>query len=298
MSNQDNIQHQKSHKTAIIVGVVSAVLLIILGFLYFKNKSEMQMLVNEMTEEKDLLTTEFESLALDYDSLKTNSDTLNLLLEKEREKISQLIEEIHTIKATNASKIREYKKELTSLRKVMKNYIVQIDSLNQTNKALQQENQQIRRTVSNIKTSYQKLEKEKENLAEKVDIASKLETFNMEATGLNSKDRSTTRSSRISKIRICFTIQKNITAEVGEKEIFLRVLRPDGALLYHSKDDLFPYENKEINFSARRVVEYGGDELDVCLYYNVDAGELTEGDYTADIFADGHHIGNMTFSLR
>ncbi len=298
MSNQDNIQHQKSHQTAIIVGAVSVVLLIILGFLYFKNKSEMQMLVDEMTEEKDLLTTEFESLAIDYDSLKTNSDTMNLLLEKEREKISQLIEEIHTIKATNASKIREYKKELTSLRKVMKNYIVQIDSLNQTNKALQQENQQIRRTVSNIKTSYQKLEKEKENLAEKVDIASKLETFNMEATGLNSKDRSTTRSSRISKIRICFTIQKNITAEVGEKEIFLRILRPDGALLYHSKDDLFQYENKEINFSARRVVEYGGEELDVCLYYNVDAGELTEGDYTADIFADGHHIGNMTFSLR
>ncbi len=298
MSNQDNIQHHKSHKTAIIVGTVSVVLLIILGFLYFKNKSEMQALVEEMTVEKDFLTTEFESLALDYDSLKTNSDTLNLLLEKEREKISQLIEEIHTIKATNASKIREYKKELSSLRKVMKSYVFQIDSLNQTNKALVEENQQIRKTVTTIKTSYQKLEKEKDNLAEKVDIASKLETFNMEATGLNSKDRSTTRYSRVSKIRICFSIQKNITAEVGEKTIYLRLLRPDGALLYHSKDDLFKYENKEINFSASRVIEYGGDELDVCLYYKVDAGELTEGDYIADIFADGHHIGNMTFNLR
>ncbi len=298
MSNQDSTQHHKSHKTAIIVGAISAVLLIILGFLYFKNRSEMQTLVNEMSEEKELLTTEFESLALDYDSLKTNSDTLNLLLEKEREKISQLIEEIHTIKATNSSKIREYKKELSSLRKVLKSYVFQIDSLNQTNKALVEENQQIRKTVSNIKSSYQQLEKVKENLEEKVDIASKLETYNMEATGLNSKDRSTSRSSRISKIRICFTIQKNITAEVGEKKIFLRVLRPDGALLYHSKDDLFKYENKEINFSASRVIEYGGDEVDVCLYYKVDAGELTEGDYIADIFADGHHIGNMTFNLR
>ncbi len=298
MSNQDNTQPQNTHKTAIIVGIISAVLLIILGFLYFKNKSEMQMLVDEMSEEKDLLTTEFETLALDYDSLKTSSDTLNLLLEKEREKISQLLEEIQTVKATNSSKIREYKKELTSLRKVLKNYVIQIDSLNQTNKALQQENQQIRRTVTTIKSSYKKLEKEKDNLAEKVDIASKLETFNMEAAGLNSKDRSTTRSSRISKIRICFSIQKNITAEVGEKIIYLRVLRPDGALLYHSKDDLFLYENKDINFSAKRVIEYGGDELDVCLYYKVDAGELTEGEYTADIFADGHHIGNMTFNLR
>ncbi|MCW3804040.1 hypothetical protein [Plebeiibacterium marinum] len=298
MSNQDNIHPQKSHKTAIIVGSISAVLLIILGFLYFKNKSEMQMLVDEMVEEKDMLTMEFETLALDYDSLKTSSDTLNLMLEKEREKISQLIEEIHTIKATNSSKIREYKKELTSLRKVLKNYVVQIDSLNQTNKALEQENQQFRRKVTTIQSSYKELEKEKENLEEKVDIASKLETYNMEASGLNSKDRSTTRASRVSKIRICFTIQKNITAEVGEKLVYLRLLRPDGALLYHSKQDLFKHENKEINFSASRIVEYGGDELDVCLYYKVDAGELTSGDYVADLFADGHHIGNMTFNLR
>jgi len=298
MTTHEQNKPHKSHKTAIIIGAISAVLIISLAYLLFQNKTEYQSLVEEMTQEKDLLTYEFENLALDYDSLKTNSDSLNLTISKERERITHLIEEIQMIKATNASKIREYKKELTSLRKVLKNYVIQIDSLNQTNKALEEENRTYKKQVTKIKDSYDELEVVKQNLEKKVEIAAKLETFNMEATPLSSKDRSTTKSSRVSKIRICFTIQKNITAEVGEKIVYLRLLRPDGALLFHSHDDLFKYENKDINFSARRIVEYGGDELDVCLYYNVDAGELTPGDYVADIFADGHHIGNMTFNLK
>lgn len=298
MGNSDTNTKHKSHKTAIIIASISLVIIATLGFLYFKNRTEMQSLVNEMVEEKEMLTYEFQNLALDYDSLKTNSDTLNLMLENEREKISQLIEEIQTVKATNASKIREYKKELGSLRKVLKNYVIQIDSLNQTNKALTKENLKYRNTVSNLQSTYNQLEAEKVNLEEKVEIASKLETFNMEASGLNSKGRETTRYSRTSKIRICFSIQKNITAAIGEKTIYLRILRPDGALLYHSKDDLFKHENTEINFSSKRIIEYGGDELDVCIYYIVDAGELTEGKYTADIFADGQNIGTMTFNFK
>lgn len=298
MSTTETNKPHKSHQTTIIVGAVSLIVIIVLGYLYYQNKTQMQVMVDEMVEEKDMLTTEFETLILDYDSLQTNSDTLNTMLEMEREKISQLIEEIQTIKATNSSKIREFKKELTSLRKVLKNYVVQIDSLNQSNKVLQEENKQYRRKVNNMENTYHELEEVKEELVKKVKIASKLETFNMEASGLNSKGRETTRSSRVSKIRICFSIQKNITAEIGEKIVFLRILRPDGALLYHSKQDLFEYENQEINYSSKRTIEYGGEELDVCIFYDVDAGELTEGEYIADIFADGRNIGTMTFKLK
>lgn len=296
----ENTENKKSHKlsrTTLIVGSISLAVIIILGVLYFKNRSEMKMLVDEMVQEKEMLTYEFETLALDYDSLKTNSDTLNVMLEMEREKISHLIEEIQTIKATNASKIREYKKELMSLRSVMKNFVVQIDSLNQSNMVLKEENQQYKKKVSTMQNTYTQLEVVKESLQEKVKIASKLETFNMEAEGLNSKGRETNRISRISKIRLCFSIQKNITAKVGEKNIYLRILRPDGALLYHSKGDLFEHENQKINYSAMRTIEYGGEELDVCLFYQVDAGELIEGEYIADVFADGRNIGTLTFNL-
>ena len=295
----ENKAPQASNKKLIyIISAVAVVLIAVVFVMYLQNRKEYKAVVEEMTEEKVLLTEEFQTLALDYDSLQSNNDTLNLMLEQEREKISHLIEEIKTIKATNASKIREYKKELTSLRSVMRNFVVQIDSLNQRNQELSEENQQYKKQVNKIQDSYNELEKQKETLAKKVDIASKLETYNYEVEGLNSKDRETKKARNVSKIRVCFTIQKNITAPIGEKNVYLRILRPDEALLVRSLDDKFEYEEEEINFSARRVIEYGGEELDVCIFYQADEGELLPGTYTADIFADGFNIGTTSFELK
>ncbi len=298
MEQNSTPPQKKSNKTTIIIGVTAAILVVIIGYLYFQNKSEMQGYIDEMQEEKAILTYEYQDLATNFDSLQSNSDTLNIMLEQEREKIAQLIEEIQTVKATNSSKIREYKKQLTSMRRVLKSFVSQIDSLNQKNQELTEENIAYRKRVSSMQSSAEQLETEKEKLEQVVDIASKLETFNMEASTVNANGRKTTRLSRIDKIKICFTIQKNITAEVGEKEIFLRILRPDGALLFHSREDVFKYESDEIYFSSKRVIEYGGEEVDVCLYYKVDSGELTKGEYTADIFADERNIGTMTFTLK
>lgn len=295
----DNASNKGSNNKLIyIISSIAVILIAAVLILYLNNRKEYQAVVEELTEEKVLLTEEFQSLALDYDSLYSNNDTLNLQLEQEREKISHLIEEIKTIKATNSSKIREYKKELASLRGVMKSFVVQIDSLNQRNQELTQENQQYRNEYKKVQNSFKELEKQKEQLAEKVEIASQLETFNYEVQGLNSKDRNTKKAKNVSKIKICFTIQKNITSPIGEKVIYLQVRRPDEALLVRSIDDRFEYEGENINFSASRVIEYGGEEIDVCIFYKADEGELLSGTYTADLFADGYNIGTTEFQLK
>lgn len=299
MDQQNSTSPQKkSNKTFIIIGIF--VLIAISTAVYFAldKYSAQQEELTEAIEEKVILAYEYQNLATNFDSLQSNSDTLNIMLEQEREKIAQLIEEIQTVKATNSSKIKEYKRQLTSMRRVLKSFVSQIDSLNQKNKELTNENIAYRKKVSSMESNAQQLATEKEKLEQVVDIASKLETTNMEATTVNANGRKTSRLSRIDKIKICFTVENNITAEVGEKEIFLRILRPDGALLFHSRDDVFKYESDEIYFSSKRVIEYGGEELDVCLYYKVDSGELTKGEYTADIFADARNIGTMTFNLK
>jgi predicted nucleic acid-binding Zn-ribbon protein len=294
----EQAQTPGSNKLLYIVLAIAGTLIVALAILYFTNRSEMQAIVEEMNEEKVELTMEFQDLALDYDSLQTNNDTLSLMLEHDRERIAHLIEEIKTIKATNSAKIREYKKELTSLRKVLKNYVVQIDSLNRKNQELSQENVEYRRRYTNIKTSMEELEEEKETLEEKVEIASKLEISKIEAIGLNHKDREAKKASRVTKIRICFTILKNITAEVGEKMVYLRVQRPDNSLLVRSLDDKFEFEGSEINYSSKRIIEYGGENLDVCVYYVADPGELMAGQYEADLFIDGRNIGTHQFELK
>jgi hypothetical protein len=254
--------------------------------------------IDEIAIEKAILARDFQELALDYDSLHTNNDKMNELLSKERERVAQLIEEIQTLKSSNAAQIAQYKKELVSLRSVMRNFVVQIDSLNSRNQVLTAENKEVKKQMTQIKDSYQVLEKEREKLVQKVEIASKLETRNLIGEGLNKKGSETNRVGRISKIRVCFVILKNITAKVGEKNVYMRLARPDGALLIRSANDLFQFEGSSINYSAVRTIEYGGEDTDVCLFYDVDEGELLAGTYTADIFADGNHIGTIKFDLK
>lgn len=285
-------------KKLLIVGIAAIIIIVTLGFLYFQSRSEMKEVVQVMTEEKMDLTMEYQNLAIDYDSLKTNNQAINEKLELERERVSNLLEELKTVKATNALKIRELRKELSTLRTVMTSFIVQIDSLNRRNEELTQENKSMRTQVGKIQDSYKVLEKQKETLAAKVEIASKLETANMQGSGLAANGKTTDRVNRAAKLRVCFDVLKNISAPVGEKLLYLRISRPDGALLMHSINDQFKYEDGMINFSAKRSIEYGGETTNVCIFYNVDEGELMAGEYRAEVFADGHMIGGMSFKLK
>jgi uncharacterized protein (DUF3084 family) len=294
---RDIVNVLKQHKILTIILIVAFLLIGLFAVLYYNNKKQMEEMVTELNTEKMELTKEYEELALDF-SFQTDIDSINNLLQHERERIEQLIEEIKTIKATNASKIREYKKELTTLRKVLKNYIFQIDSLNRRNEQLTKENKEYQQKFTHIKSSMKKLEKQKETLEEKVDIASKLELKNIIAKGLTGKNKITKKTSRVAKIRVCFTIKKNITAPAGEKTVYLRIERPDKSLLMQSLNNKFRYEGSDINYSSKRVIEYEGKDLDVCIYYKVDEGELMKGEYIADIFIDGKNVGTGTFELK
>lgn len=281
----------------LIIGIIAAVLIAISVLFYIQNR-EMNTIVEQLNVEKTILTEEYQKLAFNYDSLHSDNDTLNLMLEMERERIAQLVEELKTLKATNTARIREFQKELTTLRGVLRTYIVQIDSLNQRNQVLTQENLEHRRRYTQIQSSFRELEEVKSTLEEKVTIASRLDVTNLMAEGLNPSGRKTDRSNRIAKIRVCFTVLKNVTAPVGMKDFYLRIERPDGQLLLHSLDDKFRHEDADINYSAMRSIEYGGEETDVCIFYDADAGELLSGEYIADVFADGFHLKSLRFKLR
>ena len=302
--------NKKNKFLYIIIGFITLILICV-SFLFFFQKQEMDELVDNLNEEKTILIEEYQKLMDNYDSLQyiedesfpdkrlpRNSDTIYHLLVAEREKVAQLIEEIKIIKATNTSKIREFQKELSTMRNVLRNYVIQIDSLNTRNEELTKENKEVRQKYSQIQTSYKKLEVEKEKLEVKVSIASQLDITNLTVDALGSNGRKIEKSGRIDKIRVCFTVLKNVTTPVGMKKMYVRIERPDRQLLMHSKEDLFTYENSQINFSAMREIEYGGDETDVCVFYNVDTGELMKGKYTADVFADGFHIGKTDFVLK
>ena len=274
----------------------------VLTYLFLQQKQEMEEMVEQMEFEKSELEDEYEDLAMQFDGYRTpdiHNDSLAQLLNQEQQRVRDLLEELRITKATNARRIAELKKELATVRQVMVSYVHQIDSLNQTNQRLTAENKQVREQYAVVQQQAEELQQQNTNLTEKVTRASMLEITAFKSTPLNKHDRKTNNLNQMQKIQFDFTIGKNITADRGLKQVYMRIVRPDGELitLPDPAHRMFAFENSEIEYSLTKQIEYGGEALDETLYWNV--GEiLYKGTYNADFFIDGALIASYPFELK
>jgi predicted RNase H-like nuclease (RuvC/YqgF family) len=227
-----------------------------------------------------------------YDTLKTNNDTLNANLFKEKEKIVKLL----AINASNSQLIKKYKSEISTMREIMKSYIVQIDSLNTRNKILSAQNKEIQQQISQVRSTNTELSKDKEELNSKVEIASVIQATDIVAVSLNKKRKETTRINLLDKLRICFSLRENALAKAGEKEVYMRVLRPDSLVITPSANNLFKYKGKDIIFSASRVVDYMNQDIDVCIFLD-NTGDFIVGNYSVELYLENNIIGRTNFML-
>jgi hypothetical protein len=283
-------------KFVITLIVVISVILTGVLILFFVQNSQMNEMEDSFNYEKDELMGEYRELAFQFDSLMPQNDSMLLRLEIEQQKVVQLMEELETVKATNAYKIREYKKELSTMRKVMKHYVFQIDSLSQVNQELRDENKKVVQRFEEASQTVNKLQEEKETLVKRVEIASQLEASDFKIEMMNDRGRTTRRLSKAVKIEICFNLSKNITAPVGEKPIFFRITAPNNEVLIKDSKNIFKYQDKDILYSLMRVIEYESEAMQVCGYWKIEEF-LFEGEYRVDVFADGYLIGQAIFEL-
>jgi FtsZ-binding cell division protein ZapB len=271
---------------------VLAILFILLVIMYFSQKNKMVEMETVLTEEKDSLTNELKSMIHAYDTLRTNNDTLKAGLVKERERIVQLL----AINASNAQLIKKYKSEISTMREIMKSYIVQIDSLNTRNRILVAENTEIKQQMKQVRSANTELSKAKEVLTDKVEIASVIQAKDVVAVPLNKKRKETSRISLLDKIRVCFTLRENPIAKAGEKEVFMRLIRPDSLVITTSPDNLFTYKRSKIIFSASRTVDYINQDIEMCIYMD-NTGDFITGTYSVELYLEDNIIGRTTFML-
>ena len=295
---------KKNSVTWIIITVVLAVILAIAAYFIFRQHKEMEEFKTrvEMEKERDALEREYADLALQYDQyeggkLLINNDSLVEKLDAEKMKVQRLLEELRTVKSTNSARINELKKELATLRSVMRNYIIQIDSLNSLNEKLVKENKTVTRKYQEASQVASRLQKDKEQLSHKVTLASKLDAVGITVTSINGRGKTVSKISRTEQLKICFALAKNVTAEVGEKYIYIRIVKPDGDVLVKDRNALFHYEDSDINYSSRKLIEYTGEEMNLFIYWPVEEF-LYPGDYRVDIFADNYLIGSRNFELK
>ncbi len=288
-------------RVAWVVAVVVIVALVALLLWHLaKTRSERQM-VTELQELAELnkleMENEYEDFARQYRELQAQvtNDSLVAQLEKEQQRAEAALEELQRTKDNDAAEILRLKKELATLREILRNYIIQIDSLNSLNQALTAENLNLKAENEQANVHISNLTSERETLSDKVAIAAQLDANNLRAIALNKKSKQTEKAKDAKKFQISFNIARNVTAATGMKTIYVVITTPTGNVL--SRGGTFPYENRDLRYSIRKDIEYTGEEYAVTVYWDVNE-TLSQGNYRADIFADGQNIGHCQFTLQ
>lgn len=293
-----NKQKAKDRRNNIIV-IGLSVVLVAVTVLFFIQRKEHNIILNEIRAEKDSIQYQLTEIAAGYDSLSTENDTINEQLFVAQAKVKDLLIEVEQTKKVSYNKISGYQKQVTTLRGIMKNFIVQIDSLNEINKVLRAENLEVKEQYKQVESKNVQLNQEKENLKQNLQRASMLEVRELIAEPLNNRSKATKFAKRTERIKIYFVLGKNVTTKRGAKNIYARIMRPDQLLMSKSADNLFQFEDLKIQYSAMREVNYEGQELAVAIYWdNTTEPRLMVGIYTVDLFADGNNIGTTTFEIK
>ncbi|PIF02619.1 MAG: hypothetical protein CR987_01105 [Draconibacterium sp.] len=300
MKESEALQKQKriNRRNNIIV-IILLLALIGVGTLFFLQRRENNVVIAELNVEKDSIKQELNKLIVGYDSIQTENDTIKVQLDSAQLRVQDLLQEIDRNKRISYSNIRKYQKQVKTLRGIMRNFVVQIDSLNQRNQELMAENLEVKKEYKKVENINKELTKEKKKLEENLVKASKLTLSQLMADPLNRRDRETSTARRAEKIRVYFIINENITAKRGQKNIYVRIMRPNQLLMLKNSNNTFKFEDLEIPYSAMREIVYEGKQLPVAIYWdNRGEEDFMKGEYVVDVFADGNNIGTTTFTLK
>ncbi|MBQ8500440.1 MAG: hypothetical protein IJ495_07065 [Bacteroidales bacterium] len=285
---------EKNLKNVMYIMIAVAVLLAgALAYIWYQKS----MLVNELTLEKEELTAQMIDLQNDYAMLSSDYDTINSQLDSSREEVSQLIERIKKTEATNRAKMRQYERELGTLRSIMKNYIVQIDSLNTLNKKLTADAAAARREAAESRRHNEELRSTVESLTGQVAAGSVIKARGLRMDAYNASDKITDRSSRVVRMLATLSLVENELAPKGPIRIYIRVKDPDGILLTNSTQRTFEVDGEPMICSASREVDYQGKEVELSIYLN-DIPSYVKGIYTVEAYTEQGKLGETEIMLR
>ena len=287
----------KERRNNLIIIILSALLIIVIS-VFVSQHNENKKILAALNLEKASIQSELNTMITNYDSIHTNNQALQTELSTAQSKVKDLIVEVGEIKKMSFDQIAQYRQEVTTMRNIMKNYIIQVDSLNKRNELLMAENLQVKENFAQSESKNQQLEKEKVHLQEKIKEAELLEATELTAIGINARGKDAESARRAEQIKVSFVLSKNVTAPRGNKVIYVRIQKPNQVLLQQSPNDLFQFEDLKIPFSASREITYEGNALPVNIFWDNKGQEFLPGEYTVDVFADGNNIGTAKFLMK
>ena len=286
----------------VLVPLLLVVILAMIGGLawLFLNLQEQKQVNQDMQElaelDKQEMENEYERFTLQYSEMMTkiNNDSIIEQLTQEQLKTQKLLEELKQVKASDAREITRLKKELATVRAVLRSYILQVDSLNRLNESLKQENGRVKEELSNRETQIAGLNSEKASLSEKVAIAAQLDATNIQMRLTDGK-RPAKKLRKCKTVEVTFTVARNVTASNGNRMFYVQIKTPAGNTL--SGAGTFDYSGRTLEATMKKMVEYTGEETLVTMFWNV-SQMMEAGQYRVSIFCDGQMIGSRSFNFE
>ena len=293
----------------ILIIVLAALLLIAVGFgvtqvASLKSQVQEAQLENEelkLSNEQLQLSNEFDVLNSEFQQYEDQAqrlanDTILAKYTAAKAKVEQLMEELKSQKVKSQTRINELQNEISILKKLLRHYIAQIDSLNKENAGLRAENQEIKSQNQRLSSQVQAVTRTAETLSERMTLAEKLNVTGVSLVGLKKNGKVEKNVTKAKQLLVTFTIPQNNSTPEGEKTIYLRLVNPEGQLLGGAGN--FSFEGKAIPCTARKSIEYAGDEIPgIKIYWDVNT-TLTPGDYTVELFTDGYRLTSRRFTLK
>ena len=300
MQENNNNQGAGVNKLLLALAIVEAAVIVWLLVAMNSSKKEAEQLISQIeigNMEKGSLSHEMSLLVDDYNQLKIDNDTINAQLEEQKAKVVELMENLRRTKASNRDSIKRYKAELETMRSIMRSFVVQIDSLNTKNIMLTEENTRLSGQLSSVKNENKKLSNAKDSLQGRVKEAEALKAVGMKLTALNDRDNETSRIIKAQKFRVTFTINENEMTKTGEKDVYLRLVKPNGEILKNENTGFFKYQGSDIAYSGKKTINYDGKAQPVTIYA-ISREVLSGGVYQADLFCDGRNIGSVSVKMN
>jgi len=276
-----------------VLAIVAGVLALVLGYLLYQRNT----LVKELEVEKADLAQQMVQLQSDFSNLSSDYEMINHQLDTSREQVAMLIDKLSKTEATNRAKIRQYEKELGTLRAIMKGYIVQIDSLNTLNKKLTADAAAARREAAESRRVSEELTQQVENLSEQVNAGKVLKARAIALNAHYNNDKVGDRHSRVRYMVANLTLVENSLADHAPVRVYVRVKDPDGVLLMNNESIEFTVNGETLQATASREVDYEGQEVDLSIYVN-DTGEFIKGVYTLEVYTEKSLLGRAECMLR
>lgn len=293
----------KNSTKMIVLAVVAVALLAIAGYFIFSLNSELkkekdnnEKYVQLAEMDKKEMENEYAQFAMQYDEMKRTikNDSLLQRLNEEQNRANSLLAELKKVKSDDAAEIARLKRELATVREVLRSYILQVDSLNQVNQSLRNENLMVKEQYNTATTQISSLTEEKQHLSKTVAIAAQLDATGVSLQAQNKKGKTAKKTKDIRRFVASFRISRNVTAKTGERRVYVRILKPTNDVV--SQAGTLSYESTSLGYSAAKTIDYNGEETPVTVYVNVDE-MLSAGTYKLMIFVDGAMIGSSSISF-